>query len=631
MSDSFVNQFALIGAPNSGKTTLFNWITGSRFRTVNYPGSTVEYSVGDTLPQYVGRKFKVMDTPGTYSLSPKSPDEEVTWRTLFKPPPEIKSQAVIAVVDATQMSRHLLVVDQLKETGFPIIVAVTMTDLLEKQGYELDPKKLEEEWGVPFVLIDGRLGGGVKELVERASRMIATDRDVRTPRRLSASELESHAKDIHQRVAKVLKSSFRKKGRDPAELTRKLDRILLNPFGGLFIFFAVMTALFTAIFWVASPIMSWIDDTVGNLVAKILSFAPESLLVQFLSEGVIASFGSILVFAPQIFILFMGLTLLEDSGYLARAATLIDRPLSKIGLNGRAFTAILSGYACAIPAMMASRTISNRKERLLTIFILPLMSCSARLPVYALLLSFLFMGQPSWVAGLTLTGIYFLSLLIGAATAVVAGRFFPADAKSFFILELPLYRAPHTRTMLRHAFSKTKSFITRAGPIIFVIATVLWAATTFPNYNLKDKTDRVSQSYAASLGHALEPVMKPMGADWRVGVGLISAFVAREVFVSSMAIMFHVSEDSDEALKNSLLSAMQGATTSEGKPLFTTASVIGLIVFFIIALQCAATFSISVRESGSLKFALAQLTTFNLGAYFLAVAIVQSLHHLGIP
>jgi ferrous iron transport protein B len=394
-----------------------------------------------------------------------------------------------------------------------------------------------------------------------------------------------------------------------------------------------MGSLFSCIFWLAKPIMEGVDHSLTALAEYILALAPENLFVQFVSGGVIASASAVLVFVPQIFILFTGIILLEDSGYLARSATLVDKPLSLFGLGGRSFVPLLSGYACAVPAMMAARTINSRRERLLTLFMIPLMSCSARLPVYALLLSFLFLGEPAWKGGLALTAIYFVSLLLGGVAVVIVGRFIKATERSFFMMELPVYRRPRILSVLRQAFSRTKSYIFSAGPAIFTFALIVWAATTFPRIDLQNKAERLQSSYAASAGHVIEPVFTPMGGDWRTGVGLMSAFAAREVFVSSLAVLFQVTEvenqQDEESLQSSLLHKMSEAKAPNGRPLFTGTSVLGLVIFFMIAMQCLSTFTVSVRESGSFRFALLQLVSFNIVGYCLSVIVVQGLRALG--
>lgn len=645
---------ALVGSPNSGKTTLFNWLTGSRFRTVNYPGATVDYSIGQSHERF-GAPIAVMDTPGTYSLDPKSPDEAVTRQAIFAHREFGPAKLVISVVDATQLARHFFLTRQLLEGGFDVVVAVTMTDLLAENGQRLDVERASRELGVPVVAVDGRLGGGVADLLEivrtrlqlidtptgaRANSNNSSNNSARELPRPQAAWSGQKTEAVFHKNAELVRQVIvgvpqpltpAEERRTARARTERADRILLHPILGLVLFCLIMGVLFSSIFWLAGPAMDAVDQSFSFLGDWILALAPHRLWAQFLANGLVASASAVLVFVPQIFILFVGIGCLEDSGYLARSATLIDKPLSLIGMGGRSFVPLLSGYACAVPAMMAARTINSRRERWLTLFVIPLMSCSARLPVYALLLAFLFHGQSAWKGGLALAGIYLTSLIVGAVAALIAGRFLKGKDRSFFMLELPVYRRPLAKHVLRQAWMRTANYIKRAGPPIFAFALIIWVATTFPRYDVEDASERLNSSYAGQVGRLIQPVFEPMGGDWRTGVGLISAFAAREVFVSSLAIVFQIADTDDTAtMQETLLSKMQAAKAPNGFPLFTFASVIGLIVFFMIALQCLSTVMIAVRESGGWKFALVQLAVFNLIAYVLAVGLVQGLRAIGI-
>lgn len=623
---------ALVGSPNCGKTTLFNWLTGLKYNTVNYPGSTVDYSIGSTHERY-GPSVRLMDTPGIYSLFPKSPDEEVTINALFHHPQFSSAERVISVVDATQLSRHLLVTRQLIESGFQVILAITMVDLLREKGIELDVDLLSNRLKCPVILIDGRLGGGVIDLVDQvrsslgetptisgAIHRIANWNEDKIEKVLGETQLIEREVCQHKHSQQKLDSMSR---------TAQIDRLLLHPLFGLVFFVAIMAGIFTSIYWLAQPLMDAVDQGFSFVARSLMQLGPHSLWVDFLANGLVASFGSVLVFVPQIFILFFGIALLEDSGYLARSATLVDRPLRFLGLSGRSFVPLLSGYACAVPAMMAARTVSSRRERWLTLFIIPLMSCSARLPVYALLLTFIFFHQAAWKAGLTLAFIYVGSTLVGGVAALIASRVIRLQGKSLFCLELPVYRRPMLRSLVRQAYNRTLSYVRRAGPMIFLLSIIIWAGTTFPHYQLENETERLSQSYFGKIGQTIEPVFVPMGVDWRVGVGLMSAFAAREVFVSSLAVVFSVAGDDDQSMQASLLDKMSEAKMADGYPVFTLSSVVGLIVFFMIALQCLSTTSVAMRESGGWKFAIMQLVTFNLVAYVLAISVVQGLRAIG--
>jgi ferrous iron transport protein B len=611
---------ALVGPPNAGKTTLYNWMTGSKFSTVNYPGSTVEYSRGSTLEIY-GSVLGAIDTPGIYSLSPKSPEEAVTVNALFG---DLAPQVVAAVVDATQLSRHLFLVKQLQDSGFRVVIALTMMDLMKKKNQTIDIEKLSKLLGVPIVPIDGRLGGGVKELISAMHSQMKGPAKTRPMSQWPSEKIESVQHDMHRLAESVLKSENSKSvkaGFD--ETTGRIDQWLLHPILGLIFFVLIMGTLFSSIYWMAAPLMDFVDGTFGSLADFVDQRAGGGLLSNFLSKGLISGLGSVLVFVPQIFILFLGMVILEDWGYLARAATIIDRPLTKLGMNGRSFVPLLSGYACAIPAMMAARTINSKRERLLTIFVIPLMSCSARLPVYALLLAYLFQDKPAWQPGLALLGLYVASMIVGALAATIASRIYKTDEKSWFMLELPVYRRPVLLHVLRNAIRRTNSYIRKAGPAILVLTLIIWAGTTFPNHQIENEPERLSKSYAATAGRAIEPLMEPMGADWRIGVSLIAAFAAREVFVSALALIFNVTDENEDSLQSSLLTSMQNSTNSAGAPLFTTASVLALIVFFMIALQCLSTVAVAKKETGSLKFVLLQLVVFTIVAYAAAVIVYQ--------
>jgi ferrous iron transport protein B len=626
-----ITSIGLVGSPNSGKTTLYNWLTGSRFKTVNYPGATVEYSLGK-LAHHLGEGLQVMDTPGTYSLHPKSADEEVTLKALYENPDLGVVSGVIVVLDGTQLSRHLLLAKQLQQTGFPMIAVITMSDLLRREGIEIDVDYLQKQLGCPVVQFDGLLAGGLKEIVA-AAKKIPVKSNPRKPVFWNFEEQEAKL----QECEKIAKEAMTHKTQETekrlhkiVETTERLDKVLLHPWWGLILFIGIMGLLFSSIFWMATPFMDLIDGGFSWLNHGVLALAPDTLWTDFVANGVVSSFGAVLVFVPQIFILFFGIGLLESSGYLARAATLIDRPFSAVGMSGRSFVPILSGYACAVPAIIATRNISSARDRWITSFVIPLMTCSARLPVYAILLAFLFHGEASWKAGFSLAVLYLASLVVGGIAAAVVNRFLPKKDVSFFMMELPIYRRPRFRVLVRQAFTRTMSYVKRAGPPIFIFAVLIWVGTTFPHYQETNAQQKLEQSYAGQLGKVIEPVVSPMGVDWRVGVGLISAFAAREVFVSSLAVVFNITDENADSQQASLLTQMGTAVNSVGEKVFTVSSVIGILIFFMIALQCMSTVAVQFRESGSFNFAMGQLIAFNLIAYALTVAVVQGLRAIGI-
>ncbi len=667
---------SLIGPPNSGKTTLFNYLSGKNFKTVNYPGATVEYSVSKMLKKFNFEAY-LLDSPGVISMIPESLDEKVSIDAIYNHPKFGIPDLVIITVDSSQLSRHLLLVQQLKKAKFRILIALTMTDMLNKRGLDVDINELENLLECNVVKIDGRTGKGVENLLKVAELNIqkiqieGVEKPLYLEKSFNNSGLIDLFKEIEKIESKVIISLPNQKNidlatankrlvvlNDPATgirnnnldaTTLKIDKILLHKVWGLVVFFFIMAGIFTSIFWLASPIMKLIGDLFGLAADKAFLLIGNNWIGDFVANGIITGTGSVLVFVPQILILFLILGLLEDTGYLARGAMLIDKPLSKIGLNGRSFVPMLSGFACAIPAMLAARTIPNRRERLLTIFIIPLMSCSARLPVYALLIGFLFPGDKSWVAGIVLAAIYVFSTASSITIAGLLNRFrsklFSGNENSSFILELPAYRKPKFSVVANNAYHSARLYFRKAGPIILGFSMVLWFLTYFPNSNPKintnglnqgqiiqlQKADRLTSSYAADLGRGIQPLMKPLGLDWRVGVSLISAFTAREVFVSSLALIFKVT-DSEASLQSSILDAMRKAKIEgTNKKLFTTSTIFGLIIFFVFALQCLSTIAVSKKETGSWKIPMLQLFVYTSMAYIFAFITVNGLRFLGVP
>lgn len=674
---------ALIGRPNSGKTTLFNTLTGSNYKTSNYPGTTVEYSTGKLSKKY-NFDCLVFDSPGIISLTPDSPDEEITVNALYDHPEYGLPDIVIVTTDSTQLSRQLYLVKQLVDSGFGTVVALTMNDLLEKNGLQIQIEELEIILNCPVKKIDARTGEGIRELINTCVNKIpTTDTELKVykPKQLdqkSITELYKFTEETERRVVTQINKKPDLPGKAPDlekinqkhfntftskllhkgvfDLRRKLDknslrldRILLHPFLGFITFNLIMGLIFTSIFWIAQPLMDLIDSTFGLISTSLSSILPHDIWYSdLITKGLINGVGSVFLFLPQIVILFIFLGILEDTGYLPRAAMLIDKPLSKFGLNGRSFVPMLSGYACAIPAIMAARTITNKKERLLTILIIPLMSCSARLPVYAMLLAFVVPNDKPWIAGIGLGALYLFSLISGSLVAGIVNKFSKTEYKSTFMLELPAYRKPVLRHILKNTYYKSAIYIKGAGPMIVLISLILWLLTYFPDIRpdiptekIKKLTDyqaeklieseRLNNSYAATIGGILEPALKPLGWDWRIGVSLISAFAAREVFVSAMAITLSITEANEKNLQNSILTAMRQAKISNSdKPLFTTASTIALIIFFMFALQCLATVAVTRKETGSWKIPVLQIILYTGMAYFLAFITYNGLNLIGV-
>lgn len=632
---------ALVGVPNSGKTTLFNWLTGARFEAVNYGGSTVTCHRGLSQLRWGEPQLELLDTPGTYSLIPKSPEEEVTFQVLFTDRESV--EAVVLVLDSTQLSRQVHLVDQLKELKRPIVIALTMTDLLVDEGLKIDLDKMQNELEVPVVEVDGRLGGGIELLLKKVRLILgATDASAThsfkaspelslTDKRLRPEfNIENYASSARivegwlSRVSVLSKSSAFKR-------TKKIDQIALHPVAGSFIFLGIMSLLFSSVFWAAEPLMNQIDVFFAYL-SQATKTLGSGLWVDFLTDGLLLSVSAVLVFVPQIFILFFGLALLEQSGYLARTATLVDGLFLRLGLSGRSFVPFLSGFACAVPAILSVRGLRSVKERWITVFVLPLMSCSARLPIYVLLLSFLFLGQSSWKPGLMLAFIYVGSLLLGGAAAAFLNRFVQLPDDSLFALDLPVYRKPYLKMCGYKAYKRTKSFVVDAGPMIFTFALIIWGLSSFPRIDsVQDgasSAPSLDESFLGQGGKYLEPIFAPMGADWRTGVGILASFAAREIFVSSLAIVMNVGEtdqENEENMRASLLRQMLEARKPSGEMAFSVPSVTALIVFFMIALQCLSTVAMAAKEMKSYRFAAVQWISLTLVAYLAAVLTFQVL------
>lgn len=673
ISDVETPVITLIGPPNSGKTTIFNILSGKNYKTVNYPGSTVEYYTSRILAKY-NIHAELLDSPGLISLIPESLDEEITIKSLYHHPKLGTPQLLIATVDASQLSRHLLLPVQLLKSGFNVIIALTMNDILQKRKVKISTEKLSKELGCSVVQINGRTKEGMGKLISTMNSILENIRNNGKQKPVPYEKIVQNnslvdtflkIEDITNKVLEfkvdeekinlkkandqleVHPSILQNNGFTTDELTLKLDRVLLHKHWGFLIFVMIMGLTFTSIFWLAQPLMDLVDELFSNLNNLVLANFRSGWLSNLLAEGMISGVGSVLVFVPQIIILFVILGILEDSGYLARGAMLIDKPLSKIGLNGRSFVPMLSGFACAIPAMLAARTIPNRKERVITIFIIPLMSCSARLPVYALLIAYLVPRDKLWLGGFLLAGIYLFGITISFVIASMLNKFrqklFKVEDTSTFILELPTYRVPKLSSVLSHTYNSSKEYLLRAGPVILIFSLLLWFLVYFPNSNPQfeteglsktqilqiEKSERLEGSYASSIGKFIQPIMKPLGMDWRIGVSLISAFAAREVFVSSLALTFKVTTE-EEANQNTLLNSLRSATIEDtGQKLFTTATTLGLIVFFIFALQCVSTIAVSRKESGSWKIPIMQVFIFTILAYTLALITVNGLRVLG--
>lgn len=720
-------RVALVGNPNSGKTTLFNGLTGLSARVGNYPGVTVEHREG-SLTLDDGTRIDLVDLPGTYSAIPRADDEAVAlrgiWGTL---PGERAPDLVVAVVDAGALERNLYLAVQLLELGLPLVVALTMMDTLDRDGVQLDLARLSERLGVPVLRASAKAGDGAplraalpallqarpppplppaaepaphalqEHALDDVGALLFRQLHLPTPAHtlglwaLAARSAESHtrlglAPHLEDAIARLpadpayAQASIEARYRRVATLcegvashaqrqtrtrsqaiTDRIDRVALHPLLGPLLLLVTFAALFQLLFAGSAPLMEAIEGWVGALGDAIAARWPDSLplLRSLVVDGVVAGVGNVVVFVPQIAVLFLSLGLLENSGYLARAAFLLDRLMARVGLHGRAFVPLLSGFACAVPAILATRTIENTKDRFVTILVTPLVSCSARLPVYSLMIATVFSTQgPLWgvisPGVVVLLSMYLLGMAAAIGMAALFKRTLLKSPPPALVLELPLYRMPHVGDVLRHTASRVRIFLTEAGTVILALTVVLWGLFTFPRSealaferdarlsalegNAPADADResaraeveawfqqrsIEQSVAGRLGKAIEPVIEPLGFDWKVGVGLIASFAAREVLVSTLGLVYGLGSEGDEEsvpLRDAMRADRDPKT---GKARYTPLSGLSLMVFFVLAMQCMSTVAVVRREMRSWKWAAFLVVYMNALAYIGALLVYQ--------
>lgn len=691
-------HIALVGNPNSGKSSLFNSLTGMNQKVGNFPGVTVDKKTGGSR---ISEDIiaEIIDLPGTYSLYPRRVDEWVSYRVLLNQDRELKADVVVAVADASNLKRNLLYCTQIIDLKIPVVIALTMMDIAKRKGIRIDIGTLERELGVPVVAVNPRKNKGIlqlKKAIEQTAKHLyqAPARDFIDNRALAETSVEEiklqipHLSDytaIHYLInheSFVLDNSMQEAienierknkfnptrtqaeeilqryGRikhimqlavsepDPLQktlFTEKLDNLLLHRVWGYIILFVVLFLLFQSVFWLAQYPMDWIELGFANLSQSLSASLPDNRWTDLLVNGVIAGLSGILMFVPQIMILFGLITLLEDTGYMARISFLSDRLMRTVGLNGKSVMPMISGFACAVPAIMSARNIENRKERLLTILITPLMSCSARLPVYTILIGLVipqtyllgFLG----VQGLVMMGLYLLGLVMALIVSYVAKWFIRIKEKSFFILELPTYRSPRWKNVGTTMISKARIFVTDAGKVIMVISLILWALCSFGPANrtveqhytipgadtiqLKRelRAAKLENSYAGILGKSIEPAIEPLGFDWKIGIALITSFAAREVFVGTMATLYSVGDDDKGSLL--LKEKMRAAVRPDGKPVFNLASGLSLMVFYVFAMQCMSTLAVVRRETRTWKWPIIQFIYMTALAYVMSLLVYQ--------
>jgi ferrous iron transport protein B len=632
---------AVAGNPNAGKTSLFNSLTGLRQRVANYPGVTVESKIGlwtltDELPP-----AQLIDLPGLYSLEATSIDEQIARDILVGRASDLaKPDAIVVVVDATNLVRNLYLATQLIETRVPVVVALTMFDLAERCRLKIDVDKLSNALGVPVVPFVAKQRRGTRELAQAVLTAIAQpDFGVHTESESvdQANPQGRRANTIrrYSLIEQIVNDTVHAPDDGARSVSERIDAVVTHRFAGPLILLLVMVLVFQTIFSWANLPMTLIDGVFRALGDAVRANLPEGIFTSLLADGIIAGVGGVLVFLPQIFLLFLFISVLEDSGYMARAAFLMDRVMRSFGLQGKAFMPLLSSFACAVPGIMATRTIENPKDRLATIMIAPFMSCSARLPVYTLMIAAFFSGKKVLgflsVGVVIILGMYALGITVAVIVAWILKRTILHAPPTPFVMELPPYRLPSVANVGHAILQRVGLFVKRAGTVILAISILLWALAAFPRATTTGSLEKltseqavarsgeqVRNSFAGRAGHLIEPVIAPLGFDWRIGIGLISSFAARETIISTLSIVYNVGADSS-AKSTSLIDAMRGAKRPDGSPVWTPLVALSLMIFFVLACQCMSTVAIVRRETNSWRWPL-----FMVG-YMLVLAYVASL------
>ena len=692
-------HIALVGNPNSGKSSLFNALTGMHQKVGNFPGVTVDKKTGQM--QLAGNPTTLIDLPGTYSFYPKREDEWVAYKVLMGVDEEVKTDLILLIADASNLKRNLLFCTQIIDLKIPLVLALTMNDLATKKGIKIDIAGLQEDLGIPVVAIDARKNKGLTELKTALTNIIQTTRsknqasfidnkrlapaaidafkklypthsdyaalhylmhhetfplDKEMQQEIEQIEIDNdfnhtktQAQEILERyshISEIMKT--RVSTPDPTakkKRTDRLDNILLHRVWGYIILLSVLFLLFQSVFWMASFPMDGIEWIFTNITTYLNTVLPEAWWQDLLVNGFVAGIGGIVIFVPQIMILFGLITLLEDTGYMARISFLSDKLMRKVGLNGKSVMPMISGFACAVPAIMSARNIENKKERLLTIMVTPFMSCSARLPVYTILISLviddrMYFGFLS-LQGLVMMGLYLMGIVMALLASMVLKWFINIKEKSYFILELPVYRAPRWGNVGMTMIQKAKIFVVDAGKVIIMISLLLWFLSSYgpgekmdqlnTQYTLAVKsnptqaaqlekqynTDKLANSYAGLLGKKIEPIIKPLGYDWKIGIALITSFAAREVFVGTMATLYSVEEDNNSSLREKL----RASVWPDGKPVYSLAAALSLMVFYVLAMQCMSTLAIVKRETQSWKWPTIQFFMMTGLAYLMSWAV----------
>lgn len=639
-------NIALLGNPNTGKSTIFNLLTGLRQHIGNFPGVTVDKKIGEFL--FEDKKHIITDFPGTYSIYPRSKDEEVVYSVLSDKTHQDYPELAIVVVDASNLERNLFLFTQIYDLQIPSILVLNMSDIANRRGKQINIQQLKEEFpGVIIVETSARVKLGVDRLKEAIHSFQPKPSDKKFINDFQLHDIDdtiNQSIDTEKRYAKIrllLNSVVQEQEVSEDTKSSKLDRILVHPILGYLIFTLVLFVLFQFIYVFAAFPMDLIDGTFSNISSWLHEILPAGYFSDLISQGIVPGIGGVVVFVPQIALLFLFLSILEESGYLARVVFIMDRLMRPLGLNGKSVVPLLSSVACAIPGVMAARTISNWKERIITILVSPLMSCSARIPVYTLLIALVIPSKLIFgfinLQGLVLFALYALGLISALVISVIMNFFIKSKEKSFLLLEMPSYKMPRWGNISLNVLEKVKVFVLQAGKVILAISIILWALATFgPSERMENvekslkkelsfqklskeeqqhriASEKLANSYIGIIGKSIEPIIRPIGYDWKIGISLITSFAAREVFVGSLATIYAVQEDGEE--NKSLLNRLREEKRTDGSKVYSLATGVSLMVFYVYAMQCMATLAVVKRETKSWKWPLFQIAFMGILAY----------------